>query len=245
MNKTFIEDKIWFHKAKDGMRWWFHWGRTTWHYEGYLLKKANHNSVGIDLGGDENDCMIHFGIKGFFTFYFGVEGFFPRKLMKKLFNYTTRHYGISLFEEYISIDFHRDDMGYSEGWKGYHKMIDWKTILFGRQTYEKRDLGNERRYVEMPEGKYLATVNTFQSTWTRKRFIKPKTLIRYEVTPDIPIPEPGKGENGWDIDDDALYSSTLHANSIDEALKNVAESVMKTRIKRAGKDWVPAKGFSI
>lgn len=245
MNFTLKEDKIWFHKASDSMRWWFHWGKTIWHYEGYLFKKAHHNSVGIDLGGDENDVMIHFGIKGLFGFYFGVEGLFPRKLMDKLFKYTTRSYGVSLIEEYISIDFHRDDMGYSDGWRGYHEMIDWKTILFGKQSYEKQVLESQRKYIKMPEGNYIATVETFKSTWTRKRFIKPTTLIRYEITPDIPIPEPGKSENGWDIDDDALFSSTVNANSVEDALIKVAESVKKTRISRSGENWVPTKGFTV
>lgn len=237
--------KIFFHKSKDSFRCWLHWGETCWSYEGYLLKNAQHNSIGLDLGGEENDFTLHFGIRRLFNFYFGVENLFPRKLMKKLFKYTTRSYGISIFEEFISIEFHRDDMGYSEGWKGYHKMIDWKKILFGKETFQKENLSLERKNIEMPEGSYIATVRTFKSTWTRKRFAEPITSIRFEITPDIPIPEPGKGENGWDIDDDALFSSTINADNIADALIKVAESVMKTRTRRAGKNWVPNKGFDI
>lgn len=240
-----FKDKIWFHKSKNECRWWLHWGKTIWHYEGYLFKNARHNSIGIDLGGDENDFTFHWGIKGLFNFYFGVEDFFPRKIMKKLFGYTTRGYGISLFEEYISIEFNRDDYGFSDGWKGYHKMIDWKKILFGKETYQNKVLGTERRYVEMPEGKYMATVKVEEATWTRKRFVKPLRKIRYEITPDIPIPEPGKGENGWDIDDDALHCITLSASSVEEALEETAKSVMKTRIKRASENWVPSEGFKV
>lgn len=240
-----MSEKIWFHKSKDECRMWFHWGRTIWHYEGYLGKNARHTSIGMDLGGEENDVMVHFGVKRLFNFYFGVEDLFPRKLMNRLFGFTTRNYGISIFEEYISIEFHRDDMGYSDGWKGFHKMIDWKSILFGRTDYKHEKLGTVRAFVEMPEGKYPATVDIFKSSWTRKRFVKPLILTRYEITPDIPIPEPGKGENGWDLDDDALHSITTPANSLDEALEKTAKSVMETRIKRASKYWRPQEGFKI
>lgn len=245
MNKVFKEDKIWFHKSNEGCRWWFHWGNTCWHYEGYLFKKAHHNSISLRLGGDENDFTVNLGIKGLFNFYFGVEDFFPRKIMKKLFDYTTRYYGVSLFEEYISIEFHRDDMGYGKGWRGYHKMIDWKSIIFGKDTHEKKELSTERSVIKMPEGDYPATIKISQSTWTRKRIVKPIVRTRYEITPDIPIPEPGKGENGWDMDDDAIFNSTVTANSLEEALNKVRDSVMKTRKNRASVNWKPDGGFKI
>lgn len=240
-----LTDKIWLHKLRDSFSFYLHWGRTTWHYEGYLGKNANHNSIGLKLGGEENDVMIHMGIKRLFNFYLGVENILPRKMMNKLFEYDGRHYGISLFEEYISIEFHRDDMGYSKGWRGYHKMIDWKRILFGKEKYEEKNLETVTRFIELPEGKYKATVKKFESTWARKRFLKPKTLLRFDITPNIPIPEPGKGENGWDLDDDALVSGTYAAESVDDALKQVAESVMKTRRNRAGEDWIPQKGWEV
>jgi hypothetical protein len=235
--------KIWFHKSKNICRWWLHWGRTCWSYEGYLFKNARHNSIGFDLGGDENDIMVHLGIKGFFNFYFGVEKLLPRKLMNKLL--YPRHYGISLFEEYISIEFHRDDFGYSDGWKGYHKMIDWKTILFGKLKYECREAGRYLNHVEMPEGNYPCEIIHYEATWTRPRLLRPIEANRFEVIPDIPIPEPGKGENSWDIGDDALHSITVTADSIKEALKITADSVIQTRIKRAGENWVPDKGFPV
>lgn len=240
-----FKDKIWWSKSEDECRWWLHWGKTCWHYEGYLFKNAQHNSIGLNLGGEENDLTINFGIKGFFNFYFGVEDFFPRKIIQKLFGYTSRKYGISLFEEYISIEFHRDDYGFSDGWKGYHKMIDWKTMLFGKQKYESKEIRRYLDYVKMPEGNYPCEIIHTEATWVRPRFVKPIKVTRFEVIPDIPIPEPGKGENGWDIDDDALHSSTVRAENVKEALRKVADDVMKTRLKRAGRNWVPSEGFKV
>lgn len=244
--KYLYKDKIWYHASSDNeCRWWLHWGKTIWSYEGYLFKNAGHNSIGLHLGGEENDIMIHAGVKGLFNFYFGVEDLFPRKMMDKLFGYTTRLYGISLFEEYISIEFHRDDFGMSEGWRGFHKMIDWKTILFGKMNYQKRKTYEGRAVVKMPEGDYHSTVEIEECTWKRKRFVKPIQKTRYTITPDIPIPEPGKGENGWDMDDDALVSGTYEAESLEDALNKAKESVLKTRRKRAGENWIPDKGFRV
>lgn len=240
-----FKEKVWFHRSKDECRWWLHWGRTIWHYEGYLFKNARHNSIGLDLGGDENDITIHMGIKGLFKFYLGVENFFPRKVMNKLFGYSTRNYGISLFEEYISIEFHRDDMGYAKGWRGYHKMIDWKTILFGKQKYEKKEIRRYLNYVKMPEGNYPCEVIHTEATWTRPRLVKPIKATRFEIILDNPIPEPGKGENAWDIDDDALVSGTYEAEDLQEALNKCANSVIKIRVKRAGENWIPSNGFKI
>ena len=126
--KYLYKDYIWTHRSKDDFRWWLYWGNTIWRYEGYLGKKANHTCIGFDLGGDENDFTFSLGIKGLFTFFFGVESFFPRKIMRKLFD-DTRNYGVSLFDGYISIEFHRDDNGYSEGWRGFHRMIDLKEVF--------------------------------------------------------------------------------------------------------------------
>jgi hypothetical protein len=242
--KYLFKEKIWFHKSKNDFRYWLHWGKTTWHYDGYLFKNAEHNSIGLDLGGDENDFTFHMGIKKIFNFYFGVEDFFPRKIMNKLFGDSTRNYSISLFEEYISIEFHRDDYGFSDGWRGYYKMIDWKTILFGKQKYESKEIRRYLNHIEMLEGNYPCEVIHTEATWTRPRFLKPIRVTRFEVIPDTPIPEPGKGENGWDIEDDALHSATVIANSLKEALKKVTDSVIKTRVKRAGKDWTPNDTFT-
>ncbi len=240
-----MRDKIWLHKSKKECRWFLHWGRAIWRYEGYLFKNANHTCIALHLGGEENDFTFSLGIKGLFTFYFGSEGVISSKLNYKLFGYDGRHYGVSLFDEYLRLEFHRDDAGYSKKWEGIHLMINWKKMLFGKEKYTSEVLSTSREIIEMPEGNYHATVKESRCTWTRKRLLKPIIITRYEITPDIPIPEPGKGENSWDIDDDATYSSTVQANSIDEALLKVADSVMKTRISRVGKNWRPSGGFLI
>jgi len=239
------KDRVWFHKSKEttGIRCWLHWGEAVWHYEGYTFKNANKLGISMDVGGDENDISLGVGIKGLFTMYFGVDGLLPRKWKYKHLP-DTRNYGISAFDDYISIEFHRDDYGYGKGWRGFHKMINWKDILFGKAKYTEEEIHTMRGYVRMPEGDYAATIRAYNATWTRKRFVDPMTITRYEITPDTPIPEPGKGENGWDQEDDATFCTTIRADSVSDALFRMAQSIMRTRENREGKNWVPDAGFS-
>jgi hypothetical protein len=46
------------------------------------------------------------------------------------------------------------------------------------------------------------------------------------------VPIPGKGENSWDLDDDAIYGMTSGAKSVKEAVSKFMESVRKTRSER-------------
>jgi hypothetical protein len=242
-HRTFKEDRIWLHTSDD-RRAWLHWGRACWHAEWHFGKEAHHNSIGLRLGGDENDFTISAGIKGLFGFYFGLEGLIPWKWkMKTKMGYSPRQYGITLYEEYIWFDFHRDDYGFSEGWKGLHLTFDWHKFVFGKTKYETVDHAPAKIWIKLPEGEYLADAKMFESTWSWKRFKKPHKMMRCEVTPEIPVPVPGKGENSWDCDDDAIYCSTFPCESLEEAAVEFAESIMRTRRKYASEDWVPVKGF--
>lgn len=118
--------------------------------------------------------------------------------------------------------------------------------LLGPSKYTNRDLAFYRVNVMMPEGPYPSTVRVFESTWQRPRWPWPTRMVRSDLTPDYPIPEPGKGENSWDMDDDALYAITVPVASPEQAAIQAAESVMKKRIKygfstewRSEKKWKP------
>jgi hypothetical protein len=53
---------------------------------------------------------------------------------------------------------------------------------------------------------------------------------------DIPggIGMPGKGENDYDIDDDAVYGLSSSESTIEGAIGKVVASVLGTRMKRSG-----------
>jgi hypothetical protein len=65
-------------------------------------------------------------------------------------------------------------------------------------------------------------------------------MVRAEITPDKPIPVPGKGENSWDCDDDASYGMTCAAQTPAEAVAHYSASIQRDRQRHGGNHWVPA-----
>lgn len=109
-------------------------------------------------------------------------------------------------------------------------------FFLGRPKYADRTLSHERVNVPMPEGGYPATVRIFESTWKRPRSPFTRKLVRTEITPDKPIPFPGKGENSWDCGEDATHSMTCPEPTALGAAIALSESVMRSRIKY-GSGW--------
>ena len=236
----FSNETRWIHKVKEECRYWLHWGKTVWRYEGYLGKRANHTMIGFDLGGEENDFLFKLGIKRLFCVYFGVEDLFPRKLMYKLFGYDGRIYELSAFEEYICFDFHRDENGYSDSWRGIHWMLNWKEKIFGKWEYKCDVLDELKTFVEMPEGKYPVKIKIKNVSRGYKRAKKTLTTeYEYDLEQEIPFP------SKWGSDDDGLFGGNLSASNLYEALIKIKDSALDTRIKRGGVDWKPKNGWKV
>lgn len=152
--------------------------------------------------------------------------------------------GFSIYEEFISLDFWRD----TNEMNG-HYSLDWKTLLFGKYTYTTEDLGNVEAVLAMPEGNYRAHGKIERATWKRKRFLPARSITRADIDYDPPVPVPGKGENSYDLDDDAIWSITspyLDENdTIDKMLLRQRDHILAQRIKNGGENWQPDKGWSV
>lgn len=110
--------------------------------------------------------------------------------------------------------------------------IDLPKLLFGPVKYEEgRDREVHHVQIPMPEGAYDATITLSTDSWSRPRW---KTLSIRRCRVDIPlgIPYPGKGENSWDCDEDAAYGLTAPADTVEEAIALVVESVLRKRRER-------------
>jgi hypothetical protein len=137
----------------------------------------------------------------------------------------------------LSINLWNDPMEWRSGdpwW--WHITIHPVDLLLGHNQYEERTMATERVLVPMPEGAYPATVRMFESTWNRKRWPWPRRLVRAEITPDSPIPFPGKGENAWDCGEDSSHSMTTACETPLDAAMAMARSVMNDRL-RYGSGW--------
>jgi hypothetical protein len=100
--------------------------------------------------------------------------------------------------------------------------------------------------IPMPEGAYKVRTIIERRTHARLRWFAWTSLRGSAETGDditMPIPVPGKGENGHDCDEDALHAMSVdgirtHADIVGE----VVRSVLSTRERRAGIDWRPTRG---
>jgi hypothetical protein len=151
-------------------------------------------------------------------------------------------------------------------WPGWQIKVDikWRDRLLGAPVYASKDvtdrrdrdytvlppqrgskepLAGIRTSVSMPEGNYPCIVKLTEDTWTRPRFPLTRKLVR-RATVDmlVPVPIPGKGENSYDLDEDATYSMTCSARSVSQAVIAVAESSMRDRERRASRNWRSEKG---
>ena len=158
-----------------------------------------------------------------------------------------REYGAEVSGRGIYLHLGNDPMEWnrSDPW-WWQIEIHPRDLLLGKLRYSSEPLGESRVPVVLPEGAYAATVKMERARWVRPRapfWPFTEEIIRADIEPDIPIPIPGKGENSWDLHDDAIYSQTAPANSPEEAALKLAESVMQAREKYASQDWEPAAGW--
>lgn len=122
--------------------------------------------------------------------------------------------------------------------------FDFVTALFGEQEVV-REIVSEPEWIDveipMPEGSYKAKVKLERVGTKRARGLTQKTLTFAEV--DIPggLPIPGKGENSYDCDEDAILKMSCEARSVPDAIGAVVSSALVTRWKRGGADWRPEK----
>jgi hypothetical protein len=117
-------------------------------------------------------------------------------------------------------------------WRDGH--FDPMDFLFGRTKHFETVLSTSQAMAELPEGSYECAVTMKFEWWKRKRaFWRSAQFIRAHIEcPKGGIPVPGKGENSWECGDDAIYSRTAPAATVDEAVRSLAEDVLKTRKRR-------------
>jgi hypothetical protein len=200
---------------------------------------TTHLGVTLTLDSMEHRWEIHLGLPGA---TFGLRGGKPRyPSREREYGWKFHHGTLWLLGGRSPDESSRDDPWWWE------QTVDLKRLLFGRIRHEKRELGEHRAVVSLPEGDYPVTVVLTESRWWSERpllgrFVS-RRMRRAEVTPDTPIPEPGKGENAYDIEDDAMQSLSTPAETVQEALDAVLETVMETRWRHGGLGWEPRDGW--
>ena len=131
---------------------------------------------------------------------------------------------------------------WSRGYRGSFS-INPRNILFGRPKYSEGPRETHDAALIMPEGEYPLRVELYTASWKRPRWPKPKTINRaeVEVLTKGGVPVPGKGENDYDLDDDATYGMTCPAETVEAAVEQLRASVLRDRVRHGGRGWRPER----
>lgn len=115
--------------------------------------------------------------------------------------------------------------------------------LLGRAEYSESMRIPYDVFIQMPEGDYPARVEMYTSVWKRPRCPWATRVRRANIEIEGGIPIPGDGDNGWDMDDDAIYGQSCPSRTAWEALDAVRQGVLQKRLRDGGEGWAPAAGW--
>lgn len=260
------EPRIWTHginesaKKKPGSfpwkaRWWVHFKRACFGIE-WVMGRRRSAMFLLHVGeNDTSTVSLWLGIPFLLSLYLTLEAPWLRRIVPTVRRKSsmrpddewdmpiTRSIGVRIFGGRIWIDLWADpnDSGHNRRWQQLN--LDLKNLFLGRAKYSKYQSETQDVLIVMPEGRYPATITTYIAQWKRPRWPFPQQIRRAEIEINGGIPIPGKGDNSWDCEDNAIFSSTMPANSPHEAAQKLFDSVMRERIRYAAADWVPDGGW--
>lgn len=121
-------------------------------------------------------------------------------------------------------------------------------VLFGSERFTKLASPASEREIHLAEGSYTVRFTPIEAVLKRPRwpFAKRFRMVDWEVVSGAGgrdgIPIPGKGENSWDCDEDAAFSGSMPAATIEEAIGKLVGDILRDRTRRSGTSWVPERG---
>lgn len=250
--KTLVRDKVtgdsrvWVHGQtldEKGRKWrygraWLNFGPSerqrvlgvTWKHGGC------DKTFGVSLAMRHFDNLISFSLWLPFLFFWSIHYEAECSYLDQDRELSLRVFGGKLWWHlWMPIDEWRRD---APRWRrGSWSPID---MLFGREQYSEVEIATGLIFIPLPERAYPATYKVYAAQWKRPRWPFAKRSTRFDFKMADPIPGPGKGENSWDMGDNATYEVSLHGKSLDEAVKRVRASILRQRAKYGGKHWRPA-----
>lgn len=199
--------------------------------------------LGFTVKSDPSEAQVgfRFAIPGI-TLYFTLESYqklrdFTKRVGHRNIRFAT-HDGAIWWETPLA----NPDGGPSdEPWyvRGSFHFVD---ALLGKfETKVISTEGPTRVEIHLPEGVYTGSCELERRTVGRSRwFGAPQTIARIGLDAPHGIPFPGKGENSYDIDDDAIYEYKTEARSPADAVGQLVGRVLHLRWSRGGKSWRPS-----
>ena len=189
----------------------------------------------LEIGDGEHDLSVDLAC-GLFALWLGAERVLPRAWRDR-----ERRIGVSWHAGTATISLWGNPYEWRRGQPWWWSVrVTPADIVLGAWVYRTRELVEGSAVIPLPEASYPARITISEATWTRPRWPWPRRIIRAEIEVDGGIPIPGKGENAWDVDDDAIYSLTTPAATMPEAVAAMVGSVLETRLRHGGgMGWRP------
>jgi len=227
-------------------RCWFHFGKDR--CVGFEWNLFKWRGLRFDIGLAHYDCALSISVAFlFFSLHahldhYQLENWIQDKTKRKDETYGSgREIGFHTHEWALWWFLWSDPMcsASKDPWYVRTHKFEPREILFGDIKCSYELIAQERIKIAMPESVYEGTCKI--ELVTRKRPRSPFKDQFYRADMDIPkgIPHPGKGENSWDCGEDATFGLSCQASSVEEATAKLIESVLKSRRRYGGKDWVP------
>jgi hypothetical protein len=203
-----------------------------------LGRFARSCDLNLEWGGGDSgsDVTLHLSLHRLASLWLTLEYILPRRWQPA--GIGSRRLGISYADHRLGVELWHE-------WKGYGPQRAWSLslpdLLFGREKRSERATGSVDTAVALPEGVYPARIEFHELTARRPRWHGAR--LHHYATIDLlrPIPVPGKGDNDWDQDDNAIYSMSCQAESVEEAIAHLVKSVARDRREHGGLDWLPGR----
>lgn len=225
-------------------------------FEWYFGKRARHCGIAISFNVVDGDRGIRFyaGIPWLFNLYFTVERV-PEWMLPwhweesslrpgEKFRYPEkRSIGVRVSGWTVWVSLWENEMEWSRDDPWWWKFnINLADLFLGQAKHTRSILAKGECNVPMPEGGYSACYTITASKQKRPRWpwAKRWLYVDIEIDSENGIPLPGKGENSWDCDDDAVYASGRElTGSVDDACADLARSIVQDRVKLCGREVYP------
>jgi hypothetical protein len=240
-------------------RWFLMFPGGEFHIEYWLFKRSNKPRLMLGIGGGDTDrqLCLSIGLPWLIALYLVFDhawlkrlapthrvasykgGYWDMPIERQIgFFYSDGRFWVKLWADTMDPD--RNRFKWQEFNWGLRYIAD---LLFGKTRYYEAGHQEHDEYIIMPEGAYRAKIVTYLACWKRPRWPFVHRVHRANIEIPGGIPVPGKGDNSWDMDDDAICSiGTIGANLYD-LRQQIYESAMRDRVRYASAAWFPAGGW--
>lgn len=217
--------------------------RTVVSAEAHAL--TDHVTFGVSLDADEPSINVKAAAGPWVSFKIPI----PSKIRDRLAALVLRGVPHERYDDadVFEVSFHHGSVWWSIGhttdaWSS--KTPRWRhgswnlvNALLGETKRTREVLAVRDVEVPMHEGTYQWTVEMVEDTFSRPRWPWPKKWhgVEARAKEGQQIPFPGKGENSWDCDDDALFSVSGEGRTIADAVTKVVGSVLRNRLRYGGR----------